>query len=152
MRRGRMATALRLGATPDAGPRSTGALLKGNDGYVCEQPLAINPFHSFVASSGEPGPDHTAQSCARLHRLIQRAGGYADMERHVPELHGWVKNENETAPEVRCAILDVVSWFSGVLQQLWIDFAAVNPKVLDLERYDSTWFETRVCSTRIRPM
>ena len=33
----RMATALRLGATPDAGPRSTCALRKGNNGDMCEQ-------------------------------------------------------------------------------------------------------------------
>ena len=32
----RMATALRLGATPDAGPRSTCALRTGNDGGLCE--------------------------------------------------------------------------------------------------------------------
>ena len=40
------------------------------------------------------------------------------MERHVPELYDWVINDNDAAPEVRCAILDVVSWFPGVLQQL----------------------------------
>ena len=43
------------------------------------------------------------------------------MERHVPELYDWVSNDNEAAPKVRCATSDVVSWFRGVLQQLWID-------------------------------
>ena len=43
----RMATALRLGATPDAGPRSTCALRKGNDGDMCEHSLAAHPFHPF---------------------------------------------------------------------------------------------------------
>ena len=43
------------------------------------------------------------------------------MERHVPELYDWVQKNNEAAPEMRCAILDVISWFPGVLQQLWID-------------------------------
>ena len=39
-----VATALRLGATPDAGPRSTCALRKGNDGDMCEQSLAVSLF------------------------------------------------------------------------------------------------------------
>ena len=46
-----------------------------------------------------------------LRRLIEQAGGHADVERHVPELYDWAKNNNEAAPEMRCAILDVVSWF-----------------------------------------
>ena len=29
--------------------------------------------------------------------------------RHVPELYDWVRNNNEAAPKLRCAILDVVS-------------------------------------------
>ena len=43
----RMATALRLGATRDAGLRSTCALREGNDGDMCEQSLATHPFHPF---------------------------------------------------------------------------------------------------------
>ena len=35
------------------------------------------------------------------------------MERHVPELHGWVKQKPGDDPALRCAILDVVSWFPG---------------------------------------
>ena len=42
--------------------------------------------------------------------LIVQARGYADLERHVPELYEWVQKNNEAAPEMRCAILDVVSW------------------------------------------
>ena len=68
-----------------------------------------------------------ARVCATLHRLTQQAGGYADMERHVPELHNWVKNNNDAAPVMRCAILEVVSWFPGVLQQLWIDVSVRRP-------------------------
>ena len=57
------------------------------------------------------------------------------MERHVPELHDWVSNNNEAAPEMRCAILDVVSWFPGVLQQLWIDVSVRCPHA---ERYNES--------------
>ena len=32
------------------------------------------------------------------------------MERHVPELHGRVRNNNEAVPMMRCAISDVVSF------------------------------------------
>ena len=53
-----------------------------------------------------------------LRRLIEQAGGYADVERHVPELPDCVSNDNDAAPEMRCAILGVVFWFPGVLQQL----------------------------------
>ena len=42
------------------------------------------------------------------------------------------KKNNEAAPEMRCAILDVVSWFLGVLQQLWIDVSVRCPHA---ERY-----------------
>ena len=48
----RMAAALRLGATPDAGPRSTCALRKGNDGDMCEQCLATYPFHPICCRYG----------------------------------------------------------------------------------------------------
>ena len=78
----RMATAPRLGATPDAGPRSTCALHKGNDGDMCEHSLAMHPFHPLCCKYGRararphPAVQHT------LRRLIEQAGGYADMERH----------------------------------------------------------------------
>ena len=49
------------------------------------------------------------------------------MERHVTELYDWASNDNEAALMVRCAILDVVSWFPGVLQQLWIDVSVRCP-------------------------
>ena len=62
------------------------------------------------------------------------------MERHVPELHDWVRNNNEAAPVMRCAILDVVSWFPGVLQQLWMDVSVRCPHA---ERYNQKCVETR---------
>ena len=43
----RMATALRLVAAPDAGPRSVCALKQENDRHMCEQSLATHPFHPF---------------------------------------------------------------------------------------------------------
>ena len=57
------------------------------------------------------------------------------MERHVPELYDWVRNNNEAAPTMRCAILDVVSWFPGVLHQLWIDVSVRCPHA---ERYNGS--------------
>ena len=72
----------------------------------------------FAASTGEP-----------------EAGGYADMERHVPELYDWVQKNNEAAREMKCAILDVVSWILGVLQQLWIDVSVRCPHA---ERYNES--------------
>ena len=54
------------------------------------------------------------------------------MERHVPDLYDWVRNNNEAAPVMQCAILDVVSWFPGVLQQPWIDVS------VHAERYNES--------------
>ena len=97
--------------------------------------LAKHPFHPFAASMGEPGArPHRTVFCT-LRRLIEQAGGYAYMERHVPELYDWVSNDNETAPEIRFAILDVVSWFLGVLQQLWIHVSVRCPHA---ERYNES--------------
>ena len=70
-----------------------------------------------------------------LRRLIEEAGGYTDLERHVPELREWVRNNNEAAPVMLCAISDVVSWFPGVLQQLWIDVSMRCPHA---ERYNES--------------
>ena len=42
-------------------------------------------------------------------------------------LNDWVRNNNDAALAMRCAILDVVSWFPGVLQQLWIDVSVRCP-------------------------
>ena len=60
----RMATALRLGATPDAGPRSTCALRKGNDGDMCEHSLAEHFFHPSCCQYGSAprSPVHLAQA------------------------------------------------------------------------------------------
>ena len=57
------------------------------------------------------------------------------MERHVPEFYDLVQKNKEAAPERRCAILDVVSWFPGVLQQLWIDVSVRCPHT---ERYNES--------------
>ena len=57
------------------------------------------------------------------------------MERHVPELHDRVRAKREAAPVMRCAIMDVVSCYSGVLQQLWIDVSVRCPHT---ERYIET--------------
>ena len=76
----------------------------------------------FAASTGEPRPDRTVLSCA-------------DMERRVPEL--------QAAPVMRCAILDVVSWFPGVLQQLWIDVSVRCPHA---ERYNESASKPRVAA------
>ena len=90
------------------------ALRKGNDGDMCEQSLAAHPFHKFCCKYGgaRNRPHRAVQSTLR--RLIEQVEGYADMERHVPELYDQAKNKDEAAPVMRCAILDVVSWFPGV--------------------------------------
>ena len=76
----RMETALRLGATPDAGPRSVCALKQENDGHMCEQSLATHPFHPFCCKyGGVRNRTHRGVQCT-LRRLIDQAGGYADME------------------------------------------------------------------------
>ena len=70
----RMATALRLGATPGAGPRSTCALRKGNDGDVCEQSLAEHAFHPFCCQYGEAWTrPHRAVQCT-LRKTIRGVG------------------------------------------------------------------------------
>ena len=56
------------------------------------------------------------------------------MERHAPELYDWVQKE-QRAPEMWCAILDVVSWFPGVLQHLWTDVSVRCPHA---ERYNES--------------
>ena len=67
----RMATALRLGATPDAGPRSTCVLRKGNDGDVCEQSLAAHPFPPFCCKYGARNRPHGAVQCTLCRELCR---------------------------------------------------------------------------------
>ena len=87
-----MATALRLGATPDAG-------------HV--RAISGHPFHPF--------------SCKywgdTLRRPIEQG---ATQTWSATSLCDWVQKHNDAAREMRCAILDVVSWFLSVLQ-LWIE-------------------------------
>ena len=85
----------------------------------------------FAASTEEPEPDRTVRSNTPLRRLIEQAGGHADLERHVPELYDWESDNNEAAPKMRCAIPGAVSWFPGVLQQLWIDVSVQSPHAED---------------------
>ena len=97
----------------------------------------------FAASTEEPGPDRTAQSSAPCAGSLSEQG-HADLERHVPELYDWVRNKNEAAPTMRCAILDVV-WFPGVLQQLWIDVSVRCPHA---ERYNESASKPGVAAER----
>ena len=90
------------------GPVLHGALRKGNDGDMCEQSLAAHPFHPFCSKYGGAWNRPHRAVLHTLRKLIEQAGGYADLERHVPELYDWVRNNNEAAPVMRCAILDVV--------------------------------------------
>ena len=83
------------------------------------------------------------------------------MDGHVPELHDWVSNDTDAAPKVRCAILDVVSWFPGVLQHLWMDVSVRCPHA---ERYNESASKpgvaavaeetekTKRCGTAVRPL
>ena len=69
--------------------------------------------HSFYCKyGGARARPHRAVQCT-LRRLIEQAGGDADMERHVPELHDW----------------------AGVLQQLLIDVSVRCPHA---ERYNDS--------------
>ena len=110
---------------PDAGPRATCSLRRANEGEMCEQSLAQDPYHPFSCKyGGARAKSHRAVMYA-LNRLISQAGGYADMERQVPELYDLVIPKPGADPVIRCATMGVVSSFPGVLQQLWIDVSAV---------------------------
>ena len=54
------------------------------------------------------------------------------MERYLSELFEWTGPQNGAAPVMHCTIMDVVSWFHGVLHQLWIDVSVRCPHA---ERY-----------------
>ena len=97
-------TAFRLNATLGAGPRSTCALRKGNDGDMCEQSLAAHPSHPFCCQYGGARARQHRAVQHTLRRLIEQAGGYADMERHVPELYDRVRNNSEATPVMRCTL------------------------------------------------
>ena len=68
------------------------------------------------------------QKTILLHSLIEQAQGSADKERPVRKLYDWTKPQGDAAPAMRCAMLDVVSWFHGVLQQLWMDVSVRCPQ------------------------
>ena len=62
------------------------SLRKVNDGDMCEQSLSEHLFHPFCCQYGGSSSKH----------------------------YDWVKNNNEPASVMRCAISDVVFWFPGV--------------------------------------
>ena len=102
----RMATAVRLCATADAGPRSTCALRRGNDGDMCEQSLVKHP---------EPEPDRTEQSCALCTGLSSKQGV-------VRTWSGMFRRRSGARDDVcHCGR------FPGVLQQLWMDVSVRCP-------------------------
>ena len=51
----------------------------------------------FAANTGSQQRPHRAVQ-STLKRLIEQAGGYADLERHVPELYDWVSDRDGAAP------------------------------------------------------
>ena len=97
--------------------------------------LAAHPFHPLCCKYGRARAREHRAVQHTLRRLIEQAGSYADLERPVPELYDRVTNNNEAAPTMRCAIFDVVSWFPGVLPQLWID---VSVRCSHAERYNES--------------
>ena len=82
---------------------ATAAVLFGREfavtGFPLHRPdLSVSSSPSTAGNCvGIESRGQTTPQCT-LHRLIQQAGGYADMERHVPELYDWVRNNNEVAP------------------------------------------------------
>ena len=88
------------------------SLQKGNEGDMCEQSREKDPYHPFSCKHG---------GARARPRLISKAGRYAEMERRVLELYDWVIPKAGDDPVMVCAIMDVVCWFLGVLQQIWVD-------------------------------
>ena len=93
----------------------------------CVSNRFLSTFHPFCCqyAGARTRPHRAVQHTLR--NLIEQGEGYADVERHVLELYDWVNNDNGAAPNVRCAISDVVFWCPGVLQQLWIDVSVHCP-------------------------
>ena len=114
----RMAAALRLGVPLDVGPCATCSLQNGNKGETCEQSLAKDPYHLFCCKyGGARTRPHRAVMCS-LNKLM-------DKKRHLFELYDCVKQKPSDDPTLRCAIMDVVSWFP-VLEQLWSDVGGAH--------------------------
>ena len=90
--------------------------------------------------AGEPGPDRIKQSCAHC-MLLSEAGGY--LQSYSSGLYDWVKPQPDAEPVLRCSIMDVVSCFPEVLQQLWVDVSVRCPHA---ERYHESALETRVAA------
>ena len=79
----------------------------------------------FAASTEEPEPDRTVRSNTPCTGSLSKQG--ATRTWSAMSLSDWVRNNNEVSLVMRCAILDVVSWFPGVLQQLWMDVSVRCP-------------------------
>ena len=111
----RMATALRLGPPPDAGPRA----------WPCARATrakrATTHWRGTLSVANTVVPGWTT-SCCPVHT-------------EQMDLPGWRTRRHGKTPVPRCAILDVVSCFPGVLQQLWIDFSVRCPHG---ERYNES--------------
>ena len=99
---------------------------------MCEQSLSEHPFHPLCCQYGEPRPDRILRSNTPCAGSLNKQGTTQTWSA-MSELYDWVSNNNEATCKMRCAILDVVSWFPGVLQQLWIDVYVRCPHA---ERYN----------------
>ena len=82
---------------------------------MCEPSLAKDPYHPFCCKYGGARARPHRAVMRTMNGLISQAGGYADMERHVPEVYDLVTPKSGQDPVTRCAFVDVVSWFLGVL-------------------------------------
>ena len=116
----RVATLKRVGAlTPPQGARCAHM---NRAGQRCGQLLGPDAVHLDLCrhAAGRLRP-HTAgvQSSAQHSR---RLGANADVERCVPELAVWPTEEKCTD-----AILDVVAWWPGRLQQFFLDLTIRSP-------------------------
>ena len=105
-----MATALRLGASPDAGPALH--VCSAECGRATMGTRASNLWRRTLstrspANTGEPGTDGTVRFNTPCAGSLSKQG--ATRTWSAMSLCSMVRNNSEAAPKVRCAILDVVS-------------------------------------------
>ena len=130
----RAATALRLGLLPDVGPRATCALHQSNDGDTCEFFFLLQVWRC----QGQTAPGDSVRAAQ-----VDRASWGGEGRREALRTENAVSQSSMTGsgrnairrPTIRCAIWDVVSWYAGVLQQLWIDVSVRSPHA---ERYNES--------------
>ena len=120
----RMATSLRLGLVPTT-ENATCSLCRNTDGEQCGTSLKEQPHHPHCCKFG--GARHRPHLAMQrvLHRQIVAAGGFCDLERHVPELYDTVVKNGKTVD--RSAIMDAVVSFPGELSQRWVDVSVRCP-------------------------